>query len=99
MVADQTARRLLTEIRAGLESLTVAGSPTVLNSLYQEALHQVARRPSQQEREMAISQAWLASSRALQLLRAGNPSAAAQAVDEMYRQARAAISASRPALR
>jgi hypothetical protein len=103
MVTDQRAPQpdematLLAAIRAGLESLTVAGPSMVLNSLYREALEAVARRPTQHEREMAINQAWLASSKAVQLLRASNPPAAAQAVDEMYRQVRAAISASRPA--
>jgi hypothetical protein len=103
MVTDQRTQRpeemtrLLAAIRAGLESLTVAGPSMVLNSLYREALEAVVRRPTQQERETAINQAWLASSEAFQLLRAGNPPAAAQAVDEMYRQVRAAISASRPA--
>jgi hypothetical protein len=87
---------LLTAIRQGLESLTVTGPSAVLNSLYREALEAVTRRPTQQERERALSQAWLASSRAAQLLRAGNPPAAAQAVDEMYSQVKAAISASHP---
>lgn len=102
MVADQAAQRpdemirLLAAIRVGLESLTATGPSMILNSLYREALEAVANRPTQQERETALSQAWLASNRALQSLRAGNPPAATQAVDEMYSQVRAAISASRP---
>src|SRR6476659_6366651 len=94
----QSARNagLLTVIRQGLESLTVTGPSAVLNSLYREALEAVTRRPTLEERERALSQAWMASSRAAQLLRAGNPPAAARAVDEMYSQVRAAISASRP---
>lgn len=93
---DEMTRRQAA-IRAGLESLTVTGPSAVLNLMYREALEAVVRRPTQQEREAALSQAWLASSNAIQHLRAGNPPAAAQAMDEMYSQVRAAISASRPA--
>ena len=102
MVADLRANRkeartaFLAAIRAGLESLTVTGPSVVLDSVYLEALKAVANRPTQQEREAAISRAWEASSRATQLLQAGDPPAAAQAVGEMYSQARLAISASRP---
>jgi hypothetical protein len=85
----------LTLIREGLESLTVTGPSPILNKMYQEALKVVLARPSLQEREAALSRAWLASSRAAQLLQEGNRAAAMRAADEMYGQVRAAISASR----
>lgn len=86
---------LLAAIRQGLESLTVTGPSAVLNSLYREALEAVAQRPAPQERETALSRAWLASARANHLMQEGNRAAAAQATEEMYSQVRAAISASR----
>src|SRR5947207_6534788 len=82
-------------IREGLESLIVTGPSPILNKMYQEALKVVLGRPSLQEREAALSQAWLASNRAARLLQEGHQSAAMQAADEMYNQTRAAISASR----
>lgn len=103
MVADLTTNRtearaaLLAAIRAGLESLTVTAPSAVLESMYREALQAVARRPTQEEREAALSRAWQASSRAMRLLQAGNPPEATQAVNEMYSQTRIAISGSRPA--
>jgi hypothetical protein len=105
MVTDQRSQEpdkmigLLEAIRAGLESLTVTGPSMILNSLYREALEAVTRRPTQQERETALSQAWLASNEALRLLGTGNSPAGMRAVDEMYQQVRMAISASRPSLR
>jgi hypothetical protein len=102
MMTDQGARQrldkmaqLLAAIREGLESLTVTGPSAVLNSLHQETLKAVTQRPSRQEREQAISRAWIASSRAAQLMREGNRPAAMQAQSEMYSLVRAAISASR----
>ena len=86
---------LFQAIRTGLESLTVTGPSVILNSLHREALEAISRRPTQQEREAAISRGWLASSTALQCLRAGEPPAAAQSVDQMYAELRLAISASR----
>jgi hypothetical protein len=88
---------LLKAVRLGLESLTVTGPSVILNSLRREALDSMARRPTQQERETAINRAWLASSTAVQQLRAGDTPAAVQSVDRMYSQVRLAISASRPA--
>jgi hypothetical protein len=88
---------LFRAIRVGLESLTVTGPSMILNSLHRETLEAIARRPTQQEREAAISRAWVASSTALQLLRTGESSAAAQSVDQMYAEWRLAITASRPA--
>jgi len=84
-------------ILRGLESLTIAGPSQILNSLHAQALKTVSHLPAPLEREMALSQAWLASSEAVRLLEEGNRQAAAQAMQEMYSQARAAISASRPA--
>lgn len=103
MVADLGTNRtearaaLLAAIRAGLESLTVTGPSRVLESMYREALQAMRRRPTTQEREAALSRAWQASTRAMQLLQAGNPPEATQAVNEMYSQARIAVSGSRPA--
>lgn len=102
MVTDQQIQRpdemsrLLAAIQAGLESLTTTGPSIVLNSLYKEALEAVTRRPTQKERETALTEAWLASSRAVQSLQAGNPPEAARAMDEMYSKLRRAVSASRP---
>jgi hypothetical protein len=86
---------LLTAIKQGLTSLTVTGPSPMLEAMYREALSAVARRPTRQEREMAINQAWLASAQAVQPLPAANQPAAARAVEEMYSRIRAAISASR----
>ena len=87
---------LLAAIRRGLESLTITGPSPALTALYQDALTTTRRRPSPQEREIAVSQALTASNRALQMLREGNPAAAARATDEMYSRLRSAISATRP---
>jgi hypothetical protein len=102
MVADLRTNRtearaaFLAAIRVGLESLTVTGPSRVLESMYLEAIQAVALRPTLEEREAALSQAWRASSKAMEFLRAGNPPAAAQATTEMSSQVRFAISASRP---
>ena len=85
----------LAALRKGLRSLTITGPFPAADEAYQQALRQVEQRPTQEEREAAISQAWLASSRAMHLLRAGQHPQAAQAMQEMYSQVRAAISASR----
>ncbi len=85
----------LAAIRQGLTSLTVIGPSPMLETMYREALSAVARRPSQQEREMALTQAWLASSRAVHSQQEGNHPAAAKEAQKMYSQVRAAISASR----
>jgi hypothetical protein len=85
----------LAAIRQGLTSLTVIGPSPMLEATHRDALSAIARRLSRQEREMALSQAWQASAQAAQSLQAGNPPAAARAVEEMYSRVRAAISASR----
>jgi len=86
----------LAAIKQGLTSLTVIGPSPMLEAMHREALDVVSRRPSQQERETAISQAWLASNKAVHFQQEGNHPAAAQEAQEMYSQVRAAISASRP---
>jgi hypothetical protein len=95
MTSREMPLTLAAAVRAGLESLTVTGPSPVLESIYREALKAVTQRPSQHEREQAISRAWLASSRATQLMQEGNRPAAMQIQGEMYSLVRAAISASR----
>lgn len=86
---------LRTALRQGLESLTVTGPSRILERMYREAREAVARRPTPQERETALSQAWAASSRAVQALQSSSPSVAVQSSEEMYSKLREAISASR----
>jgi hypothetical protein len=80
-------RALLAAVKEGLDSLTVTGPSPALEAVYREALEAVRRRPSREEREKAITLAWLASSSA---------SSPVKAADELYRWVRLAISASRP---
>ena len=82
-------------LREGLESLTVTGPSRMLEAIYREARNAVIRRPSREDRELAISQAWASSSKAAQLAQEGNQPAAARLMDQMYSEMRAAISASR----
>ena len=101
MVSDQPAvqqstRDLLLAIRQGLESLTVTRHSAVLNSMHAEALKAVMQMPMLDQRELALSQAWLASARAIEAFRVANAALAAQETQEMYRLIRLAISASRP---
>jgi hypothetical protein len=95
--ADVMTPSLMAVIRRGLESLTVMGPSKILNSLHARALKAVMLRPSQQEREMMLNQAWLASSRAKQEhLKARNRQALLnRETQELYKLTRQAISASR----
>lgn len=106
MVTDQQVQHpdqmtgLLAAIRMGLESLTITGPSAILESVYREALLAVTRRPSVEERELSINQAWLAAATSAHSIRRGRVSApelasANQCVEEMYNQLRAAVSASR----
>ncbi|HEY1920327.1 MAG TPA: hypothetical protein VGH27_32560 [Streptosporangiaceae bacterium] len=83
---------LAAALREGLESLTITGPFPMLEAMRREALEAIARRPSRQEREKALDQAWLAFRQTAQ----SSPSRAVAATEEMYRQVRAAISASSP---
>jgi len=93
MVPQSTMAELLVAIRRGLESLTVSHS-TVLMSLHAEALRAVMQRPTLEQRELALSQAWMASAKAIEAFQAANLALGAQETQEMYRLVRQAISAS-----
>src|SRR6266568_3799628 len=67
--ADVVKPDLMAAIRSGLESLTVTGPSRALMTLRAQALKAVINRPSLQEREMMLNQAWQAYSRAVQLQR------------------------------
>src|SRR6266702_3564545 len=64
--ADVVKPDLMAAIRSGLESLTVTGPSRALMTLRAQALKAVINRPSLQEREMMLNQAWQAYSRAVQ---------------------------------
>lgn len=87
--------RMLASVRQGMQSLTITGPFPGSEETHRQALEAVRRRPSMEEREAAISGAWRASSRAVQMLQLGNHQAAAQSMEEMYSKIRAAVSGTR----
>lgn len=95
-VPQSTMAQLLVAIQRGLESLTVTPYSAVLTSMHAEALRAVMQKPTLEQREQALSQAWMASAKAIEAFQMANPALAAQQTQEMYRLIRLAISASLP---
>lgn len=95
-VPQSTMAELLLAIQRGLESLTVTSHSAVLTSMHAEALRAVIQRPTLEQRELALSQAWVASATATEAFQVANVALAAQKTQEMYRLVRLAISASLP---
>jgi phage-related baseplate assembly protein len=83
-------------IRAGFESLTVTGPSPALEQAYQEAAQAVARQPSREEREAAISQASQAYRDAVEILLTGDVLEGQRALAEARSQRRRARSVFRP---
>jgi hypothetical protein len=89
---------VLAIVRRGVMSLTITGPFPALEETRRQALARVRERPTQAEREAALSQALQESTRAMELLQRGNHPGAATAMQEMYTLAKSAIATSRRAL-